>query len=125
MLFNYSGGNLIKKKLIHIKCFFHFVNALHLKLNKLHLINNNNKKEIRTILNNIEIICFINSENIKKYKQFIIDNLYKYKNYNKFILYLKKFWFIKPDNEYNYSNIINKYYNKKGLMEKMYQRIIL
>ena len=71
-------------------------------------------------MNNIKIICFININNIKKKKQFIIENLEKYKKYNEFIKYLNSYWFNKPDEEYNYFKIIAKYYKNKNLLDKMY-----
>ena len=61
---------------------FHFVKVLRNKLNKLNLCKKN-KKEVNTILNNIEVICFLYSNN----KKFLIFNLQKLIQYTKFIIF--------------------------------------
>ena len=48
-----------KNKPIHIKCFFHFVKAVRDKIMKIERNKKGLKKEGHNILNNIEILCFI------------------------------------------------------------------
>ena len=64
-----------KHKKIHIKCFFHFVKAIIQKLHNLGLIKKNNFNNIGTIVNNIELLCFIDITKLDKYKTFIIKNI--------------------------------------------------
>ena len=55
------------------------------------------------IITNIEILCFINIENIKEFQDIIIKKLETYKKLSNFINYLKKFIFKIDPNIYNYS----------------------
>ena len=104
-------SEFFNNKIIHIKWWLHFIKALRENLNRLKLSTKFNIKEIKSFLNNIKIICFININNIKKKKQFIIENLEKYKKYNEFIKYL---------NSYLFNKIIAKFYKNKNLLDKMY-----
>ena len=71
-----------------------------------------NKKNYE-ILKNIEILSFIEKANLDEYIEFIIDKLKEKENYNKFIKYLKKTWFINY-NLFNYSDLLKYKINKDG-----------
>ena len=115
-----KNSKFFKNDIIHIKCFFHFIKSIreHLKKytkNKRYLTKINYE-----ILKNIEIICFIEEGKIEGYKRFLIEKLYTLKISNKFINYLKDYWFTKDYNEYNYSKFINLYKNNNIALEKFY-----
>ena len=112
--------NFFSNKVIHVKCLFHFVKSLMDKLKKYGLVKKNNIKEIYTIVKNIELICFIDIDRINDYKKFLLNYLSKYNKYNKFINYLKNYWFKKSDEEYNYSVFIKKYINNENKLDKLY-----
>lgn len=88
-------SSFFKNKPINLKCFFHFVKAVR---NKIMTIEHNKKglkKEGINILNNIEIICFIDLSKMDEYKNFLINEIKKYNKYDSLIKYLKSFWFKK------------------------------
>ena len=58
------------------------------------------------IITNIEILCFINIENIKEFQDIIIKKLETYEKLSSFINYLKEFIFKIDPNIYNYSKLI-------------------
>ena len=72
------------KNLLHIKCFFHFIKSLREKLKKIGSNKKGLNKESMNILNNLELISFINSDKVKDFQKFIIDNLKK-KNIRNFL----------------------------------------
>ena len=76
-------------------------------------------KDIFVILKNIEIICFIDINNVNKYPKCILNNLNgnKYKTLKN---YLKNYWFKKDLHEYNFSEFIKKYKTNKKIFEKLY-----
>ena len=79
---------------------------------KLKKIKSNKKgmnKECTEILNNIELICFIEKNRIESYKKFINDKLKNMQDYKEFLKYLNSYWFKKSDNEYNFSDILQKF----------------
>ena len=57
---------------------------------------------------------------IKEYQTLIIDKLEQLKSYNKFISYLKNYWFNHNRYDYNYSDVISNYYKNKNLIDRMY-----
>ena len=64
-------------EIIHIRCIFHINQAIRNKCNKLGLCKKKLNKELYVVLKNIELICLIDSDNVKKYKEFILENLIK------------------------------------------------
>ena len=58
------------------------------------------------IITNIELLCFINLENIKEFQNIIIKKLESYEKITGFINYLKKYTFKMDPNVYNYSQLI-------------------
>ena len=77
-------------------------------------------KELYTILKNIELICFIDSNKVDDYKKFLITNISQKEKYKKLCMYLKNYCFKKNNNIYNYSEFIKKYSNEKKYMNKIY-----
>ena len=72
--------------------FFHFAKALREKLKKIEGFKKGLNKETSNILNNIELISFIDEDKVESYKKFIIDNLKKKNDYKEdFINYLNTF----------------------------------
>ena len=49
----------------------------------------------------MELLCFLDIDKKKKYKKFLIENINKLNKYNEFVRYLKKYWFKRPNEEYN------------------------
>ena len=112
-------SSFYKNKPINIKCFFHFVKLIKNKI----LTIEHNKKGIKklgiNILNNIEIISFIDINKMDDYKNFLINEIKKYNNYDSLINYLKSYWFKKIINNYNYSCFIKKYLNNKKALDEL------
>ena len=77
-------------------------------------------KECTEILNNIELICFIEKNIIESYKKFINDKLKNMQDYKEFLKYLNSYWFKKPDNEYNFSDILQKFEGNIGNLNTFY-----
>ena len=115
-----KNSNFFKYSIIHVKCFFHFTKSIKDKLNKLGLYKKYNNKEIFTIIKMVQLICFLNIERIDDYKLFLVNELVKLKKYNKFIKYLKTYWFKKNNEEYNFSMFIKKYCKDENKLEKLY-----
>ena len=44
----------------------------------------------------MELLCFLDID-----KKFLIENINKLNKYNEFVRYLKKYWFKRPNEEYN------------------------
>ena len=88
-------ANFFEVKPLKIKCFFHFVKSIREKIKKIGGNKKGLNKETFTILNNIELICFIDLTNIEKYKKFLIDEINNFGKYDELIKYLKTFWFKK------------------------------
>jgi hypothetical protein len=68
-------NNYMKKKVIHIKCFFHFTKMIKTHLLKTGIFKNKMNKYSIEIMRNIQILCFINKDKIKKQKDIILDKL--------------------------------------------------
>ena len=108
------------KNLLHIKCFFHFVKSLREKLKKIKSNKKGLNEETINILNNLELISFINYDKVNDLKKFIIYNLKKKNKYKDFIKYLNLYWFKRNINDYNYSKFINKFKNNNDAINKLY-----
>lgn len=65
------------------------------------------------ILSNIELLCFLDINNINKFKNIILDHLKKYYKLENFIKYLNNYLFKLPHQAYNYSQLI-KYFEEKN-----------
>ena len=65
------------------------------------------------ILKNIELLCFIDIKNIKKFQNIILNKLENEDKIKPFIKYLKNYLFKLDGNIYNYSEIINHFKNLK------------
>lgn len=108
------------KNILQIKCFFHFIKSLREKLKKIASNKKGLNAESANILNNLELISFINYDKVNDYKKFIIDTLKKKNKYKEFLKYLKNHWFKRNINDYNYSKFINKFKNNEGAINKLY-----
>lgn len=62
--------------------------AIRNKSNKLELCKKKLNKELYVVLKNVELINLIDSDNVKKYKEFILENLNKKEKYKKLSGYL-------------------------------------
>ena len=72
-------------------------------------------------MRNIQIICFINKDKIKKLKEIILDKLKENNNLKNFISYLKKYLFKLKESFYNYEDFLNyKGNNNLDIMNKIY-----
>ena len=74
---------------------------------KLKMTKRKLNKEAYEIIKNIEILAFIKQKNLKNYINFIIKKIEKVENSSKFISYLKKIWFNKNPDLYNYEKLLN------------------
>ena len=94
------------KNIIHSRCFFHFSQMVKNKLSKVGIFKKKMNKLSIEIITNIELLCFINLENIKEFQNIIIKKLESYEKINGFINYLKKYILKIDPNVYNYSQLI-------------------
>ena len=115
-----KSSNFFEKKVLNIKCFFHFIKACREKLKKLGATKKGLNKETYEILNNVELLCLIDIDKMERYKKFLLENIDKLNKYKEFVSYLKNFWFKRPNEEYNYSKFIHKYIDNKNALEKLY-----
>ena len=65
--------NMHTKNAIHVKCLFHYSQMIKKKLNKSGLFKRKLMKYSLGIIRNIEIICFLNKQSIKKQQELIIE----------------------------------------------------
>ena len=85
--------DFVKNKIIHIKCLFHFSNAIWNKIKDLGLKIKKYSKGNYIISNNINLLFFIVIKMMDSFKIIIIDNISKIdKHYDIFISYLKNYW---------------------------------
>ena len=89
--------------------FFSFCEIFKRKTKKIKSNKKGMNKECTEILKNIELISFIKKNRIESYKKFINDKLKNMQDYKEFLKYLNSYWFKKPDNEYNFSDILQKF----------------
>ena len=115
-----ARAKFFTNEIIHIRCIFHFMQAVRAKCNKLGLCKKKLNKELYVVLKNIELICLIDSDNIKKYKDFLLENLNKKEKYKSLSRYLKNYWFKKPNNIYNFSEFFKKFKGNKKYLDKIY-----
>ena len=66
-----KNSKFFKYEIMIVKCFFHFVKAIRDRLKSYQTNKKYLNKDNYVILKNLELICFINEENIGKYKVFI------------------------------------------------------
>ena len=113
-------AKFFKNKIIHIKCFFHFIKSIREKLKNI----SNNKiylnRDYYVILKNIELLCFINESKFEGYKKLILDKLKSLNIDISFIEYLNSYWFRKDIKEFNYSSFIEKYKENDKALQKLY-----
>ena len=108
------------KDLIHLRCMFHFVQAIRRKCQQIGLAKKKLSKNVYELISNIELICLINYDRVTEYQKFLINNLQEKKEYIKLCKYLKEYWFSKNISEYNFSQFINKYKQSKDKMDMIY-----
>ena len=107
--------NLFINKPKIIKCFFHFSQAIIRKMKNLKILKKKLNKIAFTILNNIQIICFLNTNLFDNYLKFLEDKLTEPKE-RELIIYINNYWIKKRGiNAFNYYNIINEMNRKYGL----------
>ena len=108
--------------LIHSRCFFHYGQMVRKKLYESGIFKKKFNRNGYEILSNIEILCFIDMNNIDKFKKIIIDNLKKYDKIDNFIKYLNNYLFKLPHQIYNYSQLIKYFAEKNDLrfINKLY-----
>ena len=72
-------------------------------------------------MRNIQILCFINKDKIKKLKDIIFDKLKETNKLKNVISYLKKYLFKLNESSYNYEDFLNyKGNNNFEIMTKIY-----
>ena len=77
-------------------------------MQKLNLTKNKLNKKCYEVLKNIEILSFISKSKIENYIKFIISELEKKDDMKKLIPYIKKNWFKKNYEFFNYSELLEK-----------------
>jgi len=113
----------IADDIIHTRCFFHYSQMVKRNLSKTGIF----KKKMNTlsieIISNIELLCFLNEENIDEFQKIIIKKLNSYKKLNSFVNYLKNYLFKLSPKIYNYSKLIEHFKNNNNnnnFLEKLY-----
>jgi len=107
-------NNQFSKDIIHSRCFFHFSQMIRGKLTKCGLCKKKMNKKAIEIIKNIELLCFIELKNIKKFETIILDKLKNEDKLNSFIKYLKNYLFKLDPKIYNYTEIINYFKNNSS-----------
>ena len=69
------------KDLIHLRCMFHFVQAIRKKCQQIGLAKKKLSKNVYELISNIELICLINYDRVTEYQKFLINNLQEKKEY--------------------------------------------
>ena len=74
------------------------------------------------IISNIELLCFLNEENIDEFQKIIIKKLNSFPKLNNFVKYLKNYLFKLSPTIYDYSRIIThfKNYDSNYFLDKLY-----
>ena len=74
------------------------------------------------IISNIELLCFLNEENIEEFQKIIINKLKSFPKLNSFVKYLKNYLFKLSPTIYNYSKIIEHFKNNdiNHFLDKLY-----
>ena len=119
----FQKDNIYKKKILHGFCYFHYVKAIREKMKKINLTSKKLNKKSYEILKNIEILSFINKDNLKEYIKFIYEEIGKDSKYKLLIPYLEKNWFSKNPDMYNYSTLLD--YKKKSEKNKYLEKLYL
>ena len=109
-----KNNKYFKKTLIHSRCFFHYSKMIRGKLAKAGLAKKKLNCKSCEILKNVELLCFLDIKNIKKFQNIIIDNLEKEEKIKPFINYLKNYLFKLNPKIYNYSEIIKYFKNQNN-----------
>ena len=95
--------------------FFSFFTINYKKNEKNKIIRKKLNKNTFVILNNIQIISFINPELLEKYIKFLEEKLTEPKEIE-LMIYIKNYWINKRGiNSFNYYNFINEINKKYGL----------
>ena len=100
-----NNDSLFKKPPIIISCFFHFSQSIFKKMKEYKIIKKKLSKYSFSLLRNIELICFLNPDLLTKYEKFL-KPYFKTKEEIKLYSYIKKYWFEKDYNIYNYYKLI-------------------
>ena len=101
-----KNNKYFKNIVIHIKCFFHFTKMIRNQLMKSGLCNRKLNKYSLEIIRNIQILCFIEKNNINKYKELIINKIKNNDKLTSFIKYLKNYIYKIDPSIYNYADFI-------------------
>ena len=113
----------IGEGIIHTHCFFHYSSMIKKNLGKTGIYKKRLNKLSVEIITNLEILCFINLENIKEFQNLILKKLETYKNMDHFIKYLKNYLFKLSPKIYNYSALIKHFQKDESnniFLEKLY-----
>ena len=95
--------------------FFHFSQSIIRKIRNIKLLEKKLNKNTFVILNNIQIISFINPELLENYIKFLEEKLTEPKEIE-LMIYIKNYWINKRGiNSFNYYNFINEINKKYGL----------
>ena len=108
---------------MHSFCYFHFIKAIRERMKKLNLTKKRLNKKCYEILKNIEILSFIDKNKLNGYIKFIYNKLEKDNEAKKLIPYLKKNWYDKNPDLYNYSSILKYKRDNEGInkyLERLY-----
>ena len=101
--------NMHTKNAIHVKCLFHYSQMIKKQLNKSGLFKRKLTKYSLEIIRNIEIICFLNKQSIKKQQELIINKLKDNDKLKGFVNYLKKYLFKLDYSLYNFEDYLKNY----------------
>ena len=125
--------SLFKRPPIIISCFFHFSQSIFKKMKDYKIINKKLSKHAFCILRNIELICFINPDLLKKYENFL-ESFLKTNEEIKLFKYIKKNWLDKDHKIFNYyqliknekdinQDIINHFYITNNIAESFHSKM--
>ena len=83
--------NKYTQNALNIKCFFHYTQMIRKKLSSCGICKLKSNKISLEIIRNIQMLCFIDKNNIKKFKDIILDKLSNIESLNLFVKYLKHY----------------------------------
>ena len=95
-------------------------------MERLHMANKKFNKSSLEILRNIELLCFINPNNIKKFSEILKNNLNNNQKQRQLYDYIQKNYIIKNTELYNFSFILDyaKNKNKVNYLKNYIKQII-
>ena len=116
------NSGIYEQKPLLVSCFFHFSANVRRKMEQLKITGKKFNKSAIEILRNIELICFIKPNNIKKFSEILNENLNKNEKNKKLYQCIYDYYTKKNPEIHNHSFIIDyaKDKNKEKYLKKLY-----